>query len=128
MSNRAARRAAAKQGKVVPKEKVYTLTESQIADMLAKERRKAYEEASKIAGQKSVDIAWQLMLAIPCEVLLGDDYWPKTAKKRLPKFVDDCLSLYDSYNAGVLILAELREDLWKWGGVKLEVDESVKDA
>ena len=87
MSNRAARRAAAKQGKVVPKEKVYTLTESQIADMLAKERRKAYEEASKIAGQKSVDIAWQLMLAIPCEVLLGDDYWPKTAKKRLPKLI-----------------------------------------
>lgn len=66
MSNRTARRAAAKQGKVIPKEKVYTLTESQIANMLAKERRKAYEEASKIAGQKSVDIAWQLMLAIPC--------------------------------------------------------------
>ena len=87
MSNRAARRAAAKQGKVVPKEKVYTLTESQIADMLAKERYKAYEEASKIAGKKSVDIAWQLMLAILCEVLTGDGYWPKTAKKR------DCQSL-----------------------------------
>ena len=96
--------------------------------MLAKERRKAYEEASKIAGQKSVDIAWQLMLAIPCEVLLGDNYWSKTAKKRLPKFVDDCLSLYNSYNAGILTLAELRDDLWEWGGVKLEVDESVKDA
>lgn len=66
MSNRVARRAAAKQSKVVPKEKVYTLTESQIADMLVKERRKVYEEASKIAGKKSVDIAWQLMLAIPC--------------------------------------------------------------
>lgn len=86
MSNRAARRAAAKQGKVVPKEKVYTLTESQIADMLAKERRKAYEEASKIAGKKSVDIAWQLMLAIPCEVLIGDDYWPKQQRR-------DCQSL-----------------------------------
>lgn len=48
-------------------------------------------------------------------------------KERLPKFVDDRLSLYDSYNAGVLTLAKLREDFWKWGGVKLEVDESVKD-
>lgn len=123
MSNRAIRRAMAKQDKAVPKEKVYTLTESQIADMLEKERRKAYEEASK----KSIDIAWQLMLAIPCEVLLGDDYWPKTAKKKLPKFVNDCLSLYDSYNADVFTLAELREELWKWGGVKLEADESVKD-
>lgn len=128
MSNRATRRAAAKQGKAVPKEKVYTLAESQIADMLAKERHKAYEEASKIAGKKSVDIAWQLMLAILCEVLTGDGYWPKQQKKRLPKFVDDRLSLYDSYNAGVLTLAKLREDLWKWGGVKLEADESVKDA
>lgn len=128
MSNRTARRAAAKQSKAVPKEKVYTLTESQIADMLVKERRKVYEEASKIAGKKSVDIVWQLMLAIPCGVLIGDGYWPKTAKKRLPKLVDDRLSLYDSYNAGVLTLAKLRGDLWKWGGVKLEVDESVKDA
>ena len=58
----------------------------------------------------------------------SDGYWPKQQKKRLPKFVDDRLSLYDSYNAGVLTLAKLREDLWKWGGVKLEVDESVKDA
>lgn len=127
MSNRAMRRAATKQGKAVPKEKVYTLTESQIADMLANERRKAYEEASKTISKKSVDIAWQLMLAIPCEVLISDGYWPKTAKKRLPKFIDDCLELYDSYTAGVLTLAELREDLWKFGGVKLKVDESVKD-
>lgn len=52
----------------------------------------------------------------------------KQQKKRLPKFVDDRLSLYDSYNAGVLTLAKLREDFWKWGGVKLEVNESVKDA
>lgn len=85
MSNRAARRAAAKQGKVVPKEKVYTLTESQIADMLAKERHKAYEEASKIASKKSVDIAWQLMLAILCEVLTGDGYWLKQQKKEIAK-------------------------------------------
>lgn len=127
MSNRATRRAIAKKGKIVPKEKTYTLTISQITNMLANERCKAYKEASKVGTKKAVDIAWQLMLAIPCEVLLGDDYWPKSAKKKLPKFIDDCLSLYDSYNAGVLTLAELREDLWKWGGVKIEVDESVKD-
>ena len=89
-------------------------------------RESAKKQAKKME-KEAEEKAFLRMLAIPLNVLVND-YWPKTAKKRLPKFVDDCLSLYDSYNAGVLTLAELREDLWKWGGVKLEVDESVKDA
>lgn len=128
MNNRAQRRAAAKKGKIIPKEKIYNLTESALNDMLQNERMEAYKKASELAGTKYANIAWQLMLAIPCEVLIGDGYWAKTAKKKLPKFIDDCLSLYDSYNAGTLTLAEMRKDIKENAGIELKVDESVKDA
>ena len=107
--NRAQRR---KSG--APKERVYTLTESQI-EMIKNEAR-----------DDAVDIAFSLMLAIPCEVLIGDGYWPKTAHKRLPQFLDDVLSLYDSFNAGVLTLEDLRKDLSKYGGIEIKVNKAVE--
>ena len=91
--------------------KTYNLNRDQIAEL----KSKAQEDAQKLA----VDTAFTLMLAIPLVVLTGEGYWEKTAKKRLPKFIDEVLSLYDSWEKGVLPIEELREDLWKYGGVKL---------
>ena len=110
--------------------KTYTLTARELEQLEQRIRKEEQQKAKQIILEQTKGLAEQIltmMLVIPTNVLVAD-YWKKSAKKRIPKFVDDCLSLYDSYNAGVLTLAELREDLWKWGGVKLEVDESVKDA
>lgn len=105
--NRAERRRAEKQAK---KDKVvtYNLTQEQI------------NQIKKEARDEAIDTAFTLMLAIPLEVLIGDGYWAKSAKRRLPKFLDDVLSLYDSWNKGVLTIEELREDLWNIGGIKLQ--------
>ena len=110
--------------------KTYTLTARELEQLEQRIRKEEQQKAKQIILEQTKGLAEQIltmMLVIPTNVLVAD-YWQKSAKKRIPKFVDDCLSLYDAYNAGVLTLAELREDLWKWGGVKLEVDESVKDA
>ena len=104
--NRAERRRAEKGA--LKSKKTYTLTQGQI-DRIKKD---AVAEASSIG--------FLLMLAIPLEVLIGDGYWEKSAKKRLPKFLDDVLSLYDSWEKGVLTIEELREDLWEYGGIRLE--------
>lgn len=105
--NRAERRRAEKQAK---KDKVatYNLTQEQI------------NQIKKEVRDEAIDTAFTLMLAIPLEVLIGDGYWAKSAKRRLPKFLDDVLSLYDSWNKGVLTIEELREDLWNIGGIKLQ--------
>ena len=76
---------------------------------------KAAEEGSKKAAKQ----AFIRMLAIPVG-LLAEDYWPKTAKKKVPQFIDDCLSLYDSYEKGVVTMEELTDYLWEYGGVRLE--------
>lgn len=64
-------------------QKTYTLTQAQIDAM------------KKAAVDKAVDTGFILMLAIPVMVL-HDKYWAKTAKKRMPEFIDRCLDLYDS--------------------------------
>ena len=108
--NRAERRRTGKKGKVA----IYTLTQDQINKI----KQEARDEA--------VEKALILMLAIPLEVLIGDGYWAKSAKRRIPKFLDDVLSLYDSWNKGVLTLEELREDLWEYGGIKLEAPKGTE--
>lgn len=94
-------------------QKVYTLTQSQIDAM----KKKAVDDA--------VSIGFTLMLSIPVTIL-HDKYWVKTASKKLPKFVDQCLDLYDSYNKGYVTFEELRETLWEEGGIKLERSSNGK--
>lgn len=88
-------------------QKVYTLTQAQIDAMKAE------------AVAEAVDIGFILMLSIPVTIL-HDKYWVKSASKRLPQFVDQCLDLYDSYNKGYVTLEDLRDTLWKEGGIKIE--------
>lgn len=107
--NRSERRRAGKKDKVA----TYTLTQEQI--------NRIKQEASK----EAIDTAFTLMLALPLEVL-KDKYWVKSAKRRLPKFLDNVLSLYDSWNKGELTIEELREDLWEYGGIKLEAPKGTE--
>ena len=61
-------------------QKVFTLTQAQI-------------DAMKMAAvEEAVNTGFILMLAIPITIL-HDKYWVKTASKKLPHFVDQCLDL-----------------------------------
>ena len=110
--NRAERRRADKQAK---KDKVatYNLTQEQINQI----KQEARDEA--------VEIAVTLMLSLPLEVL-KEKHWVKTAKRRLPKFLDNVLSLYDNWNKGLLTIEDLRADLWEYGGIKLEAPKGTE--
>ena len=110
--NRAERRRMEREQK--KPEKVYTLTQSQI------------DQIKEDAKAEAVETALILLLAIPTEVLIGDDYWAKSAKRRIPKFLDDMESMYQAWVAGTLSLEDMREDIWKFGGRKIEVDKRVQ--
>lgn len=88
--------------------KVYTLTQAQI------------DQIKQQAVKEAVDKAFFLMLALPCEVLANENYWEKSAKRKMPKFIDDILSLYAAYEQGVVTMEQMKRDLWDIAGVKLE--------
>lgn len=119
--NRAERRKAGKKDKVA----TYNYTKEQLEAVISAGVKAEVEAIKKQARDEAVEIALTLMLALPLKVL-KDKYWVKTAKKRLPKFLDKVLSLYDSWDRGVLTMEELKEDLWEYGGIKLEAPKSTE--
>ena len=66
--------------------------------------------------------AFLTMLAIPLNVLVND-YWSKTAKKKAPQFIEDVLSLYDSYEKGYVTDKELAQLLKDYAGVEVELED-----
>ena len=78
------------------KDKVYHLTQAQID--------KIKEDAKKDAMPEAVDVSFGLMLSIPTNVL-ARCYWEKTAQKRIPQFLEECLSVYESISTGTLTIS-----------------------
>ncbi|WFR56406.1 hypothetical protein QA584_22760 [Anaerocolumna sp. AGMB13025] len=88
--------------------KTYTLNQSQI------------DQIKKQAVEDAVDKAFFLMMALPCEVLANEGYWEKSARQRMPKFIDEILSLYAAFEQGVVTMEQMELDLWDIAGVRLE--------
>ena len=101
------RRAAREASK---KTKTYNLTEEQIQIIK--------QEATTTA----VNEAMILLLTLPLEVLM-DHYWQKTYDKKIPEFTNYVLEYYEMWQNGELDMDKLKQDLWEFGGVKLERGE-----
>ena len=63
----------------------------------------------------------QMMLVIPTNILISD-YWQKTAKKRIPEFVEQCISLYKAWEQGVVDMTEMQKLTEEYAGIKLVKD------
>lgn len=92
------------------KTKTYNLTQEQI-DAIKK-------EATSEAIREVTDTAFLLMLAIPLEVLITEDYWMKSAKRRIPKFIDAVLEVHQAYERGSISLEEMKADLKEFAGIE----------
>lgn len=82
------------------------------AQLINELKRKKTEEIS-------IQKAFLYMLAIPLNVLVND-YWSKSAKTRAPKFIEDCLSLYESVQSGAVSNEELADLLENMAGVTIQ--------
>lgn len=66
-----------------------------------------------------INQAMILLLTLPLEVLM-DHYWPKSYAKRIPEFTEYVLEYYEKWQNDELDIDKLKEDLWVYGGVRLE--------
>lgn len=122
MSRAEIRRAEKKKSK----KPTYNLTEEQI-DILVKERVKdtIKNQLAKVkqeATEDAINTAMVLTLALPLEVLM-DHYWQKSYAKRIPEFTNYILEYFHKWENGELDMNKLQEDLWEYGGVKIEKTE-----
>ena len=58
------------------------------------------------------------MLIIATNILIAD-FWPKSAKKRIPEFIERCMSLYESWEKGVVTMDEMQRLTEEYAGIKL---------
>ena len=100
----------------------YNLTKAQLDSMVQEQINEKLIEAKREAAEKAVNTAMALLLMLPLKVLM-DYYWKKSYAKRIPQFTNHVLEYYAMWQNGQLDLDKLREDLWEYGGVRLEVEE-----
>lgn len=97
----------------------YNLTKSQLDAMINDSIRYKLEELKQEATDEAVNTAMILLLTLPLEVLM-DHYWQKSYQKRIPEFTEHVLEYYERWQNGELDMDKLKEDLWEYGGVRLE--------
>ena len=88
---------------------------------LLKMKETARVEANKML-EKASKRAFLTMLAIPLNVLVND-YWSKTGKSKAPKFIEDVLSLYDSYERGYVTDKELADFLKEYAEIEIDLED-----
>lgn len=104
--NRAERRRSGVKTKV----RTYTLTDVEIAKM----KQEAVDEA--------INTAMTLLFVLPMEVLM-DNFWKKTYAKKIPEFTEHLLEYYRMWQDNELDMDKMKEDLWLYGGIRLEESE-----
>lgn len=116
--NRAERRRA---GRAEEKTAIYNLT----ADDLNNIRKQEIDNTIKMLSNRVAVDTMKMMLVIPVNVLVSD-YWQKTAKTRIPKFVEDCMSLYKAWETGMVDMEDMQKLAEEYAGIKL-LGENIPD-
>lgn len=104
------------------KTKTYNLNEDQFKERVRLAVRKELEEHQEELINETTNSAMVLLLTLPLEVLM-DHYWTKSYRQRIPEFTKYVLEYYERWQNGELNMDKLEEDLWEYGGVRLEVEE-----
>ena len=103
--------------------KTYQFTQEQLMQFKRQEYERARSDILKHTDDLAEEIL-EMMLVIPTNVLVND-YWPGTAKKRIPKFIRDRLSLYNAWQEGQVSMEEMQELTAKYGNMELVDKKSV---
>lgn len=97
----------------------YNLTKEQLGNMLHVQIEEELKVIRQQATKEAVNTAMILLLTLPLEVLM-DYYWPRSYAKRIPEFTNHVLEYYERWESGELDMDKLKEDLWEYGGIRLE--------
>lgn len=79
------------------------------------------EKYTKEMETRATEKAFLFMLAIPLNVLVAD-YWEKSAKKKIPKFIEECMKLYKAVEEETVSVQELADLLKEYAGVEITAE------
>ena len=100
----------------------YNLTKAQLNALVEQQIGDRIKQVKEQATYDAVNTAMVLLLTLPLEVLM-DHYWQKSYEKKIPEFTAYVLEYYQKWQDGELDMDEMKEDLWKYAGFRLEESE-----
>lgn len=100
----------------------YNLTKEQLDAMVEERISTRIREAKEAATYDAVNAAMTLMLVLPMEVLM-DHYWQESYSNKIPEFTSYVLEYYERWMKGELDMDKMKQDLWEYGGIRLEESE-----
>lgn len=100
----------------------YNLTKEQLDAMVEERISTRIREAKEAATYDAVNAAMTLMLVLPMEVLM-DHYWYESYSTKIPEFTSYVLEYYERWMKGELDMDKMKQDLWEYGGIRLEESE-----
>lgn len=112
----------AKRNEQKAKTATYNLTRDQLDVIVREKIGDELDRVKQEAMDNAVNTAMVLMLTLPLEVLMNH-YWKKTYAKKIPEFTEHVLDYYRKWQNGEMDMDKLKEDLWEYGGVRLEESE-----
>lgn len=83
--------------------------------------RESARKHSEALLQEATDKAILVNLVITCEIL-ANDYWEKSAKKRIPEFVAKYLGLLEAFQMEVVDWQQILDDLHDITGLDFEAE------
>ena len=117
--SRAERRRLEKQNGKKP---VYMVTEEQLDIMVHERMEKEWAELKQKIADETTNEVLSVLFTLPMLVLM-EDFWPKLYYRNIPKFTEKLLIKYEKHQNGEIDMEESKELLWKYGGVKLVVED-----
>ena len=100
----------------------YNLTQAQLDAIVREKIGNELKLIKEEATNEAISTAMTLLLTLPMEVLM-DHYWQKSYAKRIPGFAEHLLEYYEKWQNGELDMDKMKEDLWEYGGIRLESEE-----
>lgn len=101
---------------------VYTFTKEMAQSEVEKMVKAQMDKERDAIMNEAVNQAMLLLFVLPMQVLM-DFYWKKSYAKRIPEFTQHLLDYYSDYQDGKLDMDKMKDNLWVYGGVRLEEKE-----
>ena len=120
--NRAERRRQAKAQK--RKTATYNLTSEMLHASIKKHSDEFIKEAYDDGFRRGTNQALVLMWTLPL-IVLRDHFWKKSFQQRAKKFCEELFDLYSRWQDDEVDIMDIRDDLWKYGGIRLEEGEDI---
>ena len=112
------------------KTKTYTLTQAQIEqmkyDMYKEMYKDIYQETHDKVYEEALDTSYGMMLNISAYIL-ALNHWKKSADRRIPEFLDNCIDIYQRISSKTIDYTDIISEVEKSSKKRMDLVKQIRE-